>query len=107
MQCPRCQGENLADASFCQHCGEKLALICVSCQSSNTADSKFCRKCGTRLGAQSRAPSASAGPAVAPDAAAAADPYVPAHLAERFRLGHAALLSKHVGERKIITALFA
>ncbi len=106
MQCPRCQGENLADASFCQHCGEKLALICSSCRTSNTADSKFCRKCGTRLGAQSQAPSPSAGPALAPDAAAA-DPYVPAHLAERFRLGHAALLSKHAGERKIITALFA
>ncbi|MEP7057804.1 MAG: adenylate/guanylate cyclase domain-containing protein [Caldimonas sp.] len=32
---------------------------------------------------------------------------MPPHLAERFRLGHAAHLAQHVGERKFITTLFA
>src|SRR5215213_10265377 len=110
MQCPHCQGENLADAAFCQHCGEKLELICSGCQAANTADSKFCRKCGARLSMQPGAAASDHSRSAAPRAeprAAAPDPYVPPHLAERFRLGHAALLTEHAGERKIITALSA
>ena len=38
MQCSRCQCKNLADAAFCQHCREKLELICSSCRTANTAD---------------------------------------------------------------------
>src|SRR2546425_5123359 len=113
MQCSGCHCENLADASFCQHCGEKLELICSGCHAVNAAASKFCRKCGVRLAAQ---PAVAAAGAHEPSTLSAAgsspdtevsDPYVPPHLAERFRHGHAVHLKQHEGERKIITALFA
>ena len=117
MQCTHCRCDNLADASFCQDCGTRLELICGSCRAANAAAGKFCRKCGTRLAAQP-APAAAATVAEAPDpsksvhpdvsaAADTSDRYVPAHLAERFRRGHAMHLTQHAGERKIITALFA
>ncbi|MBT2322216.1 AAA family ATPase [Variovorax paradoxus] len=113
MQCPLCQCENLADASFCQDCGAKLELICSGCHAANAATSRFCRKCGTPLTpkpavvAAATIESSQAARTGASAEAATVDPYVPAHLAERFRLGHAAHLTKHAGERKIITALFA
>jgi class 3 adenylate cyclase/predicted ATPase len=105
MQCSRCQGENPADAASCQHCGDKLELICNSCQTANTADSNFCRNCGARLAGQPASVAVNPPPAAAQ--AAVSEPYVPAHLAERFRAGHAAFLTKRAGERKIITVLFA
>ena len=105
MDCPACRSENLADASFCQNCGQKLELICAGCRTANAAASKFCRKCGQRLVAQPAA-AAPGEPALAP-VAGSAEPYVPPHLAERFRLGHAVHLARHVGERKVISALFA
>ena len=113
MECPGCRGENLSDASFCQRCGQKLELVCSTCRTANAAVSNFCRKCGARLGPQpvtatsaTLESSRSDGAPPAPEAAASG-PYVPPHLAERFRLGHAAHLAQHVGERKFITALFA
>ena len=125
MRCFHCQCENLADASFCQDCGTRLELICSGCQAANAPTSRFCRKCGTRLVAPPAAAVAAA--ALAADAASslasvaslssgmpgprppadAVQPRVPEHLAERFRLGHAAHLTQHVDERKIITVLFA
>ena len=113
MQCPHCQCENLADASFCQDCGGKLELTCSGCHAANSAVSKFCRKCGTRLASPLgavAAPSLEAARSTSHRETAAAvsvDHYVPAHLAEPFRLGHAAHLTQHADERKIITALFA
>src|SRR5690349_17170769 len=111
MECPACRSENMADASFCQNCGQKLELICSSCHTANAAASKFCRKCGQRLVAQPAV--AAAGEPAWPQGArltpgaGSAEPYVPPHLAERFRLGHAVHLARHVGERKVISALFA
>lgn len=113
MQCSGCQSENLADASFCQQCGEKLGLICGGCHAANAATGKFCRKCGMRLGAQPAAAATAAAQASAsavaglPADSEGSNPYVPPHLAERFRHGHAEHLKQHAGERKIITALFA
>lgn len=113
MECSGCRGENLTDASFCQHCGRKLELVCGTCRTANAALSNFCRKCGTRFAAEAAASSPK--PAEASQWAdestgsglGAAGNYVPQHLAERFRVGHAAHLAQHVGERKLITALFA
>ena len=112
MQCSHCHCENLADASFCQHCGEKLELICSGCRAVNAAASKFCRKCGVRLAAQpavaaAAAPEPSWAGADLPPVTAVSDHYVPPHLAERFRHAHAIQLTQHADERKIITALFA
>ena len=125
VQCPECRSENLADASFCQDCGNRLELVCGGCNAVNTATSKFCRKCGTRLGAAVAAPPRVESPTAdsspraafeqAPERASASalargpgpQPQVPAHLAESFRQGHAAHLSQPADERKIITALFA
>jgi len=77
MQCPACQGKNLSDARFCQHCGSRLERVCGACRTANTADSCFCRRCGTRL-------------APAAEVAAAATTLPP-----------------HQVERKVITVLFA
>lgn len=114
MQCTSCQCENLSDASFCQECGARFALVCGGCQTANSPASKFCRKCGTRFGpapAGAAAPAAvTAAPPIQPGAASAdglADTFVPSHLQERFRNAHAAQITQHADERKIITALFA
>ena len=113
MRCSHCQCENLADASFCQQCGARLELICGACDAVNTPTSRFCRKCGVPLAPAPAVPAAAAAaleptrPGVVSGEAPGGDPYVPPHLAERFRHGHAVHLAQHAGERKIITALFA
>ena len=114
MQCTSCQCENLSDASFCQECGARFALVCGGCQTANSPASKFCRKCGTRFGpapAGAAAPAAvTAAPPIQPGTVGAdglADTFVPSHLQERFRNAHAAQITQHADERKIITALFA
>ena len=114
MLCAGCQCENLADASFCQECGKRLERICPGCQTSNAVAGKFCRKCGTRLDAAPAAGHAASSAASLPpsqvgDAGSGGmpDAQVPSHLAERFRHAHAAQLTQHADERKVITALFA
>lgn len=117
MLCAGCQCENLADASFCQECGKRLERLCPGCQTSSPPASKFCRKCGTRLDAAPAMPATSQAAAPAANVPASRlgdtgadsvpDAQVPSHLAERFRHAHAANLTQHADERKVITALFA
>ncbi|MFQ5829939.1 MAG: zinc ribbon domain-containing protein [Candidatus Methylomirabilia bacterium] len=58
MQCPRCQHDNLADATFCQEGGSQLEATCPSCGGANQPNAKFCRKCGQRLQAEGAQPGA-------------------------------------------------
>lgn len=90
MKCARCLGENLADASFCQYCGRPLERVCASCTTSNSPDSSFCRKCGTRLTDGADSTEISDRPR-----------------AEPVRIEQHVDPGQHVGERKVITVLFA
>jgi class 3 adenylate cyclase len=49
MQCPECQSDNPADASFCNKCGRKLERTCPQCSRTNPPDSNFCNGCGHKL----------------------------------------------------------
>ena len=49
MKCPKCQFENVADAKFCNECGNKLDLACRQCGKTNPPGSKFCNGCGHPL----------------------------------------------------------
>jgi class 3 adenylate cyclase len=97
MQCPRCQHENPADATFCQECGARLETACPSCATPNQLGAKFCKKCGQRL-SQPEAAQAVPGPRFG-----SAESYTPKHLAEKILTSKAAL----EGERKQVTVLFA
>ena len=109
MDCNGCRGTNLADAIFCEHCGDKLQRVCAACATVNTTSSKFCRNCGVRLdgGEQTLSTAAASAADVEGSRSGASAVPVPPHLVERFRLGHAVHLAQHVGERKFITTLFA
>jgi hypothetical protein len=49
MKCPKCHFENVADAKFCNECGNKLDLACRQCGKTNPPGSKFCNGCGHPL----------------------------------------------------------
>ena len=95
MQCPQCQYETPADATFCPECGRMLVIRCVQCQTTNALGHKFCKKCGQSL---------STAAAPTPDGATFTSPqtYTPKYLAERILTSRSAL----EGERKEVTVLF-
>ena len=49
--CPKCAGENDADARFCKQCGEALsaALVCPACGKLGDPDAQFCSHCGEAM----------------------------------------------------------
>ncbi|MCH7617976.1 MAG: protein kinase, partial [Chloroflexi bacterium] len=49
MRCPACDRENREDASFCDGCGSRLAVICPQCARELRPESTFCDSCGERL----------------------------------------------------------
>ncbi len=49
MQCPHCGRETAEQASFCNYCGERIAVACQSCESLNPPDSRYCSACGHDL----------------------------------------------------------
>ncbi|MBV8055932.1 MAG: zinc-ribbon domain-containing protein [Deltaproteobacteria bacterium] len=49
MVCTNCGSDNPADATFCEQCGHRLALLCPACKASVGPDARFCRKCGAGL----------------------------------------------------------
>src|SRR6266446_5794009 len=49
MRCPQCQGENEADAKFCEECGNVLARVCASCGRELKPKAKFCPACGSHV----------------------------------------------------------
>ena len=90
MKCPRCQGENVDGARFCEDCGARLELACPSCGQPVSAGKKFCRSCGATLTTE-------------PVRFASPESYTPKHLAEKILTSKGAL----EGERKQVTVLFA
>jgi class 3 adenylate cyclase/predicted ATPase len=93
MHCSKCGIDNPPDASFCEHCGSRLEILCPSCKSPVTAGARFCKKCGTSLTA--RTPDAY--PKDGPNAQRAAQPLKIRESAD----------APPDGERKTVTALFA
>src|SRR5712671_2162204 len=91
MLCAKCRNDNPADASFCEGCGARLALVCPTCKTLASPGAGFCKKCGTAL-AVTRPDSYPASPSESPirvtaDAGSASEAIE--------------------GERKTVTALFA
>src|SRR6267143_701308 len=92
MQCPRCQHQNPAEATFCGECGGRLEFLCPACSTANPPTNKFCHKCGGVL-ISGRSEMRFASP----------ESYTPKHLAEKILTSKAAL----EGERKLVTVLIA
>src|SRR5690349_13105191 len=97
MDCLQCQGQNPADAVFCQNCGSRLEVTCPNCGGANWLGAKFCKKCGQPLLESVPASPVTAGKFGSVEA------YTPKHLAERILTSKSAL----EGERKQVTVLFA
>jgi class 3 adenylate cyclase/tetratricopeptide (TPR) repeat protein len=88
--CPRCRHENPPGAKFCIECASPFEPACGRCGTRLPLLAKFCPECACPVESRSV-------PAAAPE------PAVPHHLAERI-LDSRGLLE---GERKQITVLFA
>jgi hypothetical protein len=61
MQCSHCGRETVDQASFCNYCGERVAVACPSCERLNPPDSVYCHGCGrnlTEVAAESQEPAA-------------------------------------------------
>jgi len=116
MRCATCHAENLADAAFCDGCGNAFEVACVACGTANRAAARFCRGCGQAVHA---APAQRAGSPASdtPDhltqkisrdgdsrqsRADSPRAYTPRHLAEKILNNRSAL----EGERKQVTVLF-
>jgi len=97
IQCPSCQHENAAEATFCDECGARLEAACPSCGEPNRGGAKFCRKCGQGFAQAAETSRSSQAKFATPGT------YTPKHLAERILTSKAAL----EGERKQVTVLFA
>jgi class 3 adenylate cyclase/tetratricopeptide (TPR) repeat protein len=95
MRCPQCEHQNPPGARFCNACGTGLAGACRACGQINGPGSRFCSGCGQALG-----PSEAGAPPTRFDFPGA---YTPSHLAQRILASRTAL----VGERKLVTVLFA
>ena len=54
ISCPICKMETVADAAFCNHCGERLPALCRGCGALNPPGSGFCYACGSPIAASSR-----------------------------------------------------
>ena len=67
ISCPICQMDTVADAAFCNHCGERLPARCRACDTLNPPGSAFCYSCGSPIAA-----GASGAPAYAPPPVSAA-----------------------------------
>jgi len=48
-RCAACGRENPAAATFCNECGQPLALRCAVCGAEQPGHAKFCNECGTAL----------------------------------------------------------
>jgi len=54
MECPSCGRDYRDGASFCGHCGARVAgaLVCADCGASNATAQRFCETCGAALSAE-------------------------------------------------------
>ena len=99
-QCPQCQTENRAKATFCRACGARLVLVCPQCKRVLPLETQFCDACGARVVASPAAPTAEPEPSAL---AAAIQRHVPKEFAERLRASRG-----QVGqERRMVTILFS
>jgi class 3 adenylate cyclase/predicted ATPase len=94
MRCTSCGFENPESEKFCDQCGSRLQRVCSHCGHAVRPAARFCGECGQPL---------------TPPAAVTPIQYTPPHLAERILAEQTALQARggSVGERRIITALFA
>ena len=101
MKCPNCSFENVADAKFCENCGQPFERVCPNCGKPVSANAKFCKSCGFNL--------------VGVEAKAQPTPVTKSADLDALRKTAPVNLSKKIlaergrteGERKLVTALFA
>ena len=86
MRCTNCQAENPDEKRFCGNCGEPLHNRCSLCGAKSPPANKFCGECGAPLTN-----------VMGPASATRAEPDIQAVVTN----------DTLVGERKIVTALFA
>lgn len=101
MKCPNCSHENVADARFCENCGQPLEVTCPNCGSPVSAQAKYCKTCGFDLTVGQvtvRAAPVTRTKDLDDLRRAAPQRIATKILAEREQL---------TGERKLVTALFA
>jgi class 3 adenylate cyclase len=108
MRCPRCNKENLEDASFCMKCGARLALVCPQCGTELPLDPdvRFCFKCGGEIEHLAEAHTAALDTPVLSTAEGIAERLqrlVPKEFAERLL----ATRGKVEAERRMVTILFS
>ena len=94
MKCPKCNFENREGAKFCKECGCKMELQCPGCGFQYQPGSKFCDECGHDLRASKEAP---------PIDFSQPQSYTPKFLADKILTTRSSI----VGERKLVTVLFA
>jgi class 3 adenylate cyclase len=94
MKCPKCQTENKNEAKFCNECGTKLEVACPECGNLNRPGSKFCDACGHDLREPKDAHTIDY---------AEPESYTPKFLADKILTTRSSI----VGERKLVTVLFA
>ena len=101
MKCPQCGFENPEAAKFCQNCGQPQERLCPNCGTANSVQAKFCLNCGNRLIGDTSAGASALNPtSQARQARLAAA--TPPQLAKKMKSA-----SHVIGERRIVTALFA
>jgi len=94
MKCPHCRFENPKGMNFCGNCGRLLPVTCPACGHGNPRGLGFCRACGKALDPEGALPDY---------AQRTPRDYTPPFLVEKVLKLRSTLL----GERKIVTVLFA
>jgi class 3 adenylate cyclase len=99
MKCHHCGFENPEAAKFCQNCGQPQERSCPNCGTKNSVQAKFCMNCGNALTSGAQMTAINPANEARLERLAAA---TPAPLARKMRSA-----THLVGERRIVTALFA
>jgi class 3 adenylate cyclase/tetratricopeptide (TPR) repeat protein len=94
MQCPKCQFENPEGSKFCLDCGQKFQLRCPHCDKALPVSAKFCNDCGNDLTKPIE---------TVPIDYSEPQSYTPKHLTDKILTNRSSI----VGERKLVTVLFA
>lgn len=91
--CQQCHEGNPGSAKFCLNCGSALVARCTNCQTVLPTGAKFCMSCGQQVGGATTADREQLSRLAAA---------TPSSLANKIRA-----VQPTVGERKVVTALFA
>jgi class 3 adenylate cyclase/tetratricopeptide (TPR) repeat protein len=94
MKCTKCRSDNREGVKFCEECGTQLELECPACKAKLPLDKKFCGECGHALKERQEIPAIDY---------SKPQSYTPKFLADKILTNRSAL----VGERKLVTVLFA